>query len=150
MKLPKSEKDLDGLVNYLITEHSLSGRLLLKLRIKHSLEQDDHNRKDPRAFCHVARGEKYIYCTQALEFVPVHVRLGILLHEIAHILNDAFDGDESEIVVDEFCVFKIPESGYKYLDQVVYMSPWDHAPIAAKNIEAVTGDFVYRISLFQD
>jgi hypothetical protein len=149
MKFKKTESDLKALLEYLVLEHSL-GRELLKIKLKHSVEQDDYNKKDPRAFCHVARGENYIYCTQAIENVPVHVRLGLLLHEIAHIHLDAFDGDESEVPVDEFCAYKIPESGYRYLDQFVYFSPWDKAPIQAKNLEAVSGDFVYRISLLQD
>jgi hypothetical protein len=149
MKLPKSEKDLQGLLDYLVTEHSLK-REILNYRIKHSPEQDHDNELDPRAFCHVMKGDKNIYCSQSLEHVPVYIRLGLLLHELGHMYLGALDGDESEVKVDDWCMFKIPESGYKYLDQFIYWSPILKTTVTANHLEAVSGDFVYRISLFQD
>lgn len=149
MKLPKSEKDLKALLEYLVLEHSL-GRELLTIKIKHSPEQDHDNELDPRSLCHVMRYDQRIFCSESLEHVPAHVRLGLLLHEITHIHLEAFDGDESEILVDEFCAYKIPESGYKYLDLFTYWSPLLEKEVTAKNLEAVSGDFVYRINLLQD
>jgi hypothetical protein len=75
------------------------------------------NAKDPRAFCFVEKEfPNVIHCAEAIEGLPPEARVGVIYHEVGHILLNAFHGDESEVDVDEWCVNFIPTANYTYLD----------------------------------
>jgi len=143
--LPNSELQLRLLLDYLIAEHGLNFRKFSKLCIVHSEEQDIENQKDPRVFCFVQRNTPRIYATVAMERLPADACVGVLLHEIGHLALDAFNGDDSEVDVDEWCMFTVPESNYHYRD-CAYISPWADFSVTAKNLEHVKHDFLARIT----
>ena len=140
MFLPRAEEDLLALTKYLETKGY--PRSLIRIQVEWSEDADLRNRKDPRGFCHVDPNEWKIYCSRAIEDVSPAVRMGLLLHEIGHLVLDAFDGDESEVDVDAWAMSAIPEAGYHYMPVYEYFNSQIGETVKAKNIEALCASFV--------
>ena len=134
---------LHALLNYL---HDVRGfdDTILDVRLKFDGANDRMNAKDPRAFCFCVEGENIIHCSNALLDLPAEPCIGILLHELAHLILNAFHGEKAEVDVDLFCTEKIPEAGYHYRD-CTYFNSLLGKEVTAKNIEWVSTDFIHRI-----
>jgi hypothetical protein len=141
--LHRTSNDLRCLVEYLITMHGYP-RAFQKLVAVHDSAHDEENARDPRAFCYVKEDHWEIYCASALEDVSPEVRVGILLHEIAHLKIPAFKGAASEIDVDSYILENFPEAGYVYADHM-YWSRMRNKEVTAKSIEHVADTFVKLI-----
>jgi len=117
LRLRKAESDLHALLAYMIAEHGAPEDRLLDVTILHDAEHDKENARDPRAFCFVEKERpNFIHCAKAIEELTPEARVGVLYHEIGHILLNAFHGDESEVEVDEWCLTFLPMSNYTYRD----------------------------------
>jgi hypothetical protein len=105
---------LKRLLWHLCTRHDLPGGFK-KVRVVHDQNQDRLNIKNPRAFCFVA-GEKpfEIHATYRLENLPEKFILGVLYHELGHIVLNAFDSNADEPKVDAWCLEFAPELRYGY------------------------------------
>lgn len=147
MFMDTAKADLRKLLAYLATQSAtfeLWPKRYHKIKLVWVKAQDKANLKNPRAFCFTQRGDLSIYCARALNELPVEARLGVLLHEIGHIVMDAFDGDECEVTADQFG-FGIAEAGYKYKD-VEYVNPLTHELARANSLETVSPQFVEKIN----
>lgn len=140
-----ASKELQLLLKHLHIKHQISNRLLFRTLLQHSEEQDERNRKDPRAFCFVTEKSPTIYATLALDNLDSQTRVGVLLHEIGHLWLGAFGDAQVEVDVDEFCAMKVPESKYHYAS-CSYLSPWSGHAVLAQNIERVSPEFVALIA----
>lgn len=148
MILTKANHDLDRLVEFLIDEGRIAAHWKDELKVVNDFENDRRNQKDPRAFAHAVERSPVIHATRALEWVEPRVRFGILLHEVGHIALNEFKGDVCEVHVDEWCMFKVPESGYRYTD-IEYPSPWLAAVVCrARNVQSVDIPFVHLMELY--
>lgn len=133
---------LKNLVAWLIDNGHLTEKNPEAYALEHAPEQDIRNAADPRAFCYVTPGEVgIIYCAQALNNLPDTALVGILLHELGHIELGAFNGDESEVDVDEWATAL--DVGYQY-GTVAYWNSYA-ASVEAKNIEVVSPEFAATI-----
>lgn len=138
--LIKTSYDLSRLYEYMSENHEMPAGLQLKW----DSEYDITNKNDPRAFCYVREGDNTIYCSAAIEALLPEVRVGILIHEVFHMILDAFDGADAEVDVDAGVMEYFPEAGYKY-DDTVYLSPWTHEMVSANEIEHVSAKFLETI-----
>jgi len=139
--LDESRNDLALLRAYLRVKKQLD----VSVTLIHDPGHDAVNRRDPRAFCYVdADCPTAIRCASALEALHPPARIGVLLHEIGHIVLDAFDGDEAEIDVDSWCLDFVPEAGYTYMD-TSYWRPGKKRPVTAKALEHVSLGFVHAV-----
>lgn len=117
MRLRKAQAALAMLTEHMIIEHGAPDDLLSSITIEHDKEHDKENELDPRAFCFVEKDNPtVIHCAKAIEDLPKAACVGVLYHELGHILLKAFHGDESEVDVDEWCVNFLPMANYTYLD----------------------------------
>jgi hypothetical protein len=133
--------DLNRLTRWL---HERKGvvEAVKKIGISHSLMLDRENLKDPRAFCAVERGYWRVLCTRALEDVPQEVRIGILLHEVSHLINDYIGASrDDEVNTDAWVIKTVPESDYHY-KTIVYMNSLVGKPTTAHNVESVSPRFL--------
>ncbi len=144
MNFHAAQLTLAYLCDYLIDHHALAPSFM-SLSLEIDPEQDEKNKKDPRAFCYVTPGVLTIFTTLALPALPPEAMMGVMLHEIAHLHLNAFKGDESEVDVDAFCTCEISESGYHYAN-VEYLSPFhNHTKVIATNLEKVSPMFFRRV-----
>lgn len=120
------------------------GLALRGVRVTHNAYQDRRNREDPRAFCHVACGDKVIHCAAAIEQLDDREIVGLLLHEVGHIVLGCGRDPDDEVAVDEWVRNLAPESGYTYLD-VRYMSRIGGPVRTAVNLESVSHAFVNQL-----
>jgi hypothetical protein len=67
-----------------------------------------------RFFCWTTSGSDIIRCARELEDLPSEFRLGVLLHETGHILEDFFEENDSEVQTDAWC--KKIDPDYKYAE----------------------------------
>jgi hypothetical protein len=140
--LVNASRDLEYLLNFLRQEHELPAGI----KLRWDSDYDLANKEDPRAICYVRSDDPAIYCSGAIEALAPEVRMGVLLHEVGHLILEAFCGDDCEVDVDDFCINDVAESGYHYADSE-YISPWTQTAVLAKNIEHVSQVFldeVYR------
>jgi hypothetical protein len=149
-QLPKTNAELVELLTYLNTrlEGTASRRLqrILYLHAVWSPEEDTRNAASARGFCHVAEGENAIFCAAAIESIIPCVRVGILTHEIAHILaTGGMKGDSGEIAADKWILDNVPEAGYNYLSEYEYYSPLVGHNVTARNIQTVSPEFVRNL-----
>lgn len=136
-----AKKDLRHLERYLLDRNIIS--MQWQFSLEHDEELDADNILDPRAFCAVMPKSTIIYCSKNIDLLPPPARIGILLHEIAHVVANAFGGDESEVDCDVWIKENVPESGYAYRD-VKYAQKG--ATILARNLQVVSDKFVKRVS----
>ena len=121
-------------------------RLLRATRLEHSFDCDALNASKPRQFCQVdlSRDEPVIQCAKAIEAVPREVILGLLLHEIAHLLLGE-TGDKAEVHVDRLLFEFLPEAEYSYTD-TYYLVPRVGGRMA-HNIQTVGAEFAREVFL---
>lgn len=143
--IPKANKSLKMLTKYLVDDREMPPGLL-KVKAVHSHLLDYDHLNDPRAFCAVEEGiTNAIFCTDAIEKVPENVRVGLLLHEIGHLLLDAFDHEipgGEEVEVDAWILKNVPEAGYRYVD---YPHVWRGKERTALNVQTVSDAFLKKV-----
>lgn len=115
------------------------------IKLRASKVVSARNAKSPRAFCQVTVGSSVIECAPEIEALPQAFIVGILLHEVAHIILESEPGDP-ELNVDEFVLDQVEDSGYAYRD-AEYVTVTDEQPRwrKAKNIEWVRESFLERL-----
>ena len=129
-----STKELEALKRYL--------GIKLPLHIRYSNAELQLNLDKPRYLCAVdIKHPEYIHCSYNLNNIPRKNRIGILLHELGHIVLLSVD----EVLVDEWCKYRVPEAGFYYEDSIKYLSYPTGFPVEAKNIEAVSKKFLTRL-----
>ncbi len=144
MQLPNTQHDLDGILIYLIAKRGLPPECQA-ITAKYSQEEDARNLQNPRGFCHTEQGKPEIFCSRALEDTDREVRVGILLHEIGHIMLNAFDGDESEVDVDEWVTQMTPKGAYRYFQDYTYQNSLYGEPVTAHSVQMVTRNFLKEL-----
>ncbi len=112
------------------------------VKLKHDKVCDQRNQKSPRAFCHVVIGKPEIHCSKAIEYLDSNFIVGILLHELIHMV--VTEGDDPELDVDEFVIEHLRDTGYTYMD-TKYFDPF-LGKRKAKSIECVKLSFLETIS----
>ncbi len=137
---------LKPLLAYLEREGNISTWMKSQIRTIHSRKADANNAKSPRSFCFVIIGEHAIHCADAIKNLPDKFIVGILLHEIAHMIIEE-DGGDPELGVDEWVLENVPDSGYEYKN-VTYTDPDDRRR-AAKNLECVSEEFLHEIGIWK-
>lgn len=140
-----SRADLEALKGYLEVERSIAVR---GIRLRGDKEADANNRKDPRAFAFVIGKSKVIRCARVMDWLPPNARVGILLHEILHIVLNARHGPESEVDVDEFATAELEKTGYCYKN-VDYLDGPSLKTRTAKAIECVSTAFLKRLDKYK-
>lgn len=133
---------LEGVLKYLLELGQISEKEANSIILEVNEDCDRNNQKDPRAFCRTMRGSPVIQTTRALTSLPDHFIVGILLHEVGHIATDSFDGDESEVDVDEWALGMIPSYDY---GECVYLSPWTQEKVEAYALECVAEEVVDQL-----
>lgn len=93
--------------------------------------------KNPRFLAMVIEGKPEIHVSTAIEAVPADVRLGLLLHELAH-----SRGIMDEVEADAWVLSTVPEAGYHYVDEIEFRSPLYDDPVVAKNVQCVSQQFM--------
>ena len=144
MLLVKASRDLNILLEYLINKRGL-GAAMRGIVVQYSEDADGYNIKDPRVFCFTQVNHPVIFCSRALEDVDREIRVGILIHEIGHIVLNAFEGDESEIDVDHWVVDTLPKGSYGYVHEIKYLNSARGEEVTAWNLERVTQAFLREI-----
>lgn len=140
--LVKSRRILRLLLDYLEDIGTIKpGYRSITLRHDPGLDRD--NRKSRRSFCATQPRSKVILCSKELEMMPVAVIGGVLLHEIGHIVNRAFRGDECEVIVDDWCASAVPEAEYGYVS-VRYVNTTGEE-CHAKNVQVISVTFLQDI-----
>jgi hypothetical protein len=95
--------ELNVLLQWLIDHAKIDGKRyyeILPIAIRFDARLDKANKKNSRSFCAVDLGKPHlIYTAKAIEKLPVENRIGILLHELGHIVLDSTD----EVAVDQWC-----------------------------------------------
>lgn len=144
--IPKAKRSLKALTKYLVDDREMPQVFLRSIRVNRSRPLDEDHKDDPRAFCAVEEDvPNIIFCTSAIEAVPENVRIGLLLHEIGHLLLDAFDHEipgGEEIEVDTWILKHIPEAGYTYVD---CPHIWHGKERTALNVQTVSDAFLKKV-----
>lgn len=135
---------LAPLLKYLNGRGLVSTWMKSRIKTSHSRKADENHDKSPRSFCFVIIGEHKIHYASALRGLPDVFVVGILLHEIAHMIIEE-DGGDPELGVDEWMLENVPEAGYVY-NNVRYIDFTDK-PTTAKNLECVSEKFLKLIGV---
>jgi len=143
--LAQATRDLKKLSMYL-AEREVVPLSVTRIQLRHDADLDKANRRNPRFLCAVHPHEWLIRCALAIERVNPEVRVGVLLHEIGHMVLPAFNGAKSEVEVDEFVISQVPEAGYYYGDHGYY-SPQHEKDVIAKNVEHVSINFLRLVGV---
>ncbi len=133
---------LEPLLSYLMRHGHLSQSMRFEIRAVHSAKADEHHRKNRRSFCHVILGERAIRYASSIKALPETFIVGILLHEIVHMIIENEKGDP-ELGVDQWIIDNIPEARYDYKN-VRYID-FDGQARVAHNLECVADKFLSRI-----
>lgn len=141
MSLPLASEYLRRLLRYLRGRGYAAALRGIKLR--HSAALDRRNQTSARAFCHVIVGKPTIHCAKAIEELPPQYILGLLLHEITHVIIGVDEVGDPELQVDEFILNQWPETDYEYSD-VMYLDRNGKRRMA-KNLERVSVRFMEDI-----
>lgn len=123
-----------------LTARGMPARLL-KIRMSHSVEAERDNDRDHRLFC-FTKGPlpPKIYFSKNLEQLPVENQIGILLHEISHLIHGP-DEAMADLGVSE----ALPDIGYSYIKRVDYRDAYIGEPRTASNIESVSKEFAQEV-----
>lgn len=135
---------LNPLLAYLLDRGLISTWMKSKIKTSHSRKADENHIKSARSFCFVVLGEYIIHYASALKSLPDDFIVGILLHEIAHMIIEE-DGGDPELGVDEWVLENVPEAGYVY-NNVRYVD-FTNKPRTAKNLECVSEKFLKMIGV---
>lgn len=131
-----ADEVLDALLEYLRDEGLITTWLKAHVALVRSKKANEQNKASARQFCFVVIGQHDIHYADALLKLPMNFFVGILLHEIAHMV--VREGRDPELDVDEWVIENVPDSGYEYRD-VAY----GHR--RAANLECVSEKFVNMI-----
>lgn len=147
MRMPFSQRSLKALQRHLLPILSKQqSQRLSGITIRHDAEAERFNKHEkPRYFCYTTPKSGIIRSSIEIENIPEHVRTAIILHEIGHIVLQAFGSDESEVLVDAFCT-TIPGSGYKMLDTLRYTNINGERQ-TARSVETVSKRFLEELGL---
>jgi hypothetical protein len=115
-----------------------------KLKIALSERRDQDNARDARAMAFVTHRGHTVHVAEALAQVPPVFTLGVLLHEVVHVVRSHFDGDEGEVDVDATIVEEIPGASYGYAD-VDYRHPVNGLRRRARNLQRVGVTFARKV-----
>lgn len=139
---------LKPLLSYLRRQGHISQYMAAKIKSTHSFEADLNHEvrgdKGARSFCFVVIGERTINYASTIKSLPDRFIVGILLHEIAHMIIENEKGDP-ELGVDEWVIANVPESDYEYKN-VRYID-FTQKPRTAKNLECVSEKFLMEIGV---
>lgn len=135
---------LDPLLSYLSDQDLITNWMKAHITVSHSRMADANNERSARSFCFVVIGEHKINCATAISALPPEFIIGILLHEIAHMVIEE-DGGDPELGVDEWVLENVTDSGYKY-ENVSYIGRTDKAR-TAKSLERVSNKFLTLIGI---
>ncbi len=142
--LKRLKNDLGQLKRYL-QRKGLGDEHLDKIVVEHDADLDEDNYENPRNFCMVQEGSHVIRCSLFLNYIARDVRIGILLHEISHIINNAFEGAESEVDADLWITEELPETGYRYQD-VYFTRAGEDKCVLAEKVETVSFSFMRKLN----
>jgi hypothetical protein len=106
---------------------------------------NDNHLKNPRFLAMVIEGRSEIHASTAIESVPADVRIGLLLHELAHAR-----GIMDEVEADAWVIGIVPEAGYHYVDEVSFKSPLYEDPVIARNVQCVSQQFMKTIGHMEE
>lgn len=135
---------LKALVKYVAKSlDAKHARMLRKVRMVNSNRAEQNNQKSARSFCYVNLDGETIYYSEALTYLDLEFIIGILLHELAHLVVKAGPVDD-EADADSWILEAFPETRYDY-DDTVYTSPWTGRMRTAKNLQCVSREFVRRL-----
>ncbi len=135
---------LNPLLEYLRDRGLITTWMKSKIKTTHSRKADENHVKSPRSFCFVIIGEHNIHYASMLKGLPDPFIVGILLHEIAHMIIAEEQGDP-ELGVDEWVLENVPEAGYTYKN-IRYID-FNDKPRTAKNLECVSKTFLTLIGV---
>jgi hypothetical protein len=135
-------EDLDKILAYTLVEKGTA----LRVKVFCDPDQDDRNQKDPRAFAYVEEGSFIIHAARNIERLPANFRVGILLHEIGHIVIKGFHGPDSEVDVDQWVLDSFPEANYDYED-AAYIDTFTMDRRIASDLQYVGDDFVALLGI---
>jgi hypothetical protein len=141
MLLPRSQEDLGIILKYLMRDKGMPVELG-GVSAVWSQDNDNMNLRDPRLFCSTEPGSTVISCSRALEDVPREVRVGVLVHEVGHIMLGAFENSDSEVDVDAWVASTLPPGSYFYLNAVKYTNSLVEDYTEARAVECVTAAFL--------
>lgn len=133
-----TEEILCALLGYLLNRRLISTWLKNKIELVRSKKANEQNKLAARQFCFVILGEHEIHYADALLKLPVEFIVGILLHEVAHMVVK--EGRDPELDVDEWVLEKVPEAQYHYATA-------RYGKRTAASIERVSGSFTETILL---
>lgn len=135
---------LKPLLAYMVDKEHITPWLRSRIRAAHSRKADENHDKSARSFCFVIIGDDHvIHYASSLVALPVKFVIGILLHEIAHMVIEE-DGDP-ELGVDEWVLENVPDSGYEYKN--IRYEDFDGKTKTAKNLECVSEKFLKLIGV---
>jgi hypothetical protein len=137
------KSDLRLLIKYLINQEIVDP-VAARIEIKFSWQQDMRNDQDPRGFAMVMSDKLEIHVAEAINSLPPEYRIGILLHELAHLVADTFLDEDSEVDTDLWILASVPESGYSY-GNVSYVL--GDTKKVAKNLQKVSEKFLEIIGV---
>ncbi len=135
---------LKPLLSYLCKKKHISVWMKSKIKASHSFKADLDHEKSARSFCFVIIGERIIHYASTIKSLPETFIVGILLHEIAHMIIEEKNGDP-ELGVDEWVINNVPEADYKYKN-IRYID-FTGKPRTAKNLECVSEEFLGLIGI---
>ncbi len=135
---------LRPLLVYLEEQGLITTWMKSQIRTLHSRKADKNNADSARSFCFVIIGEHVIHCAGSIENLQDKFIIGILLHEIAHMIIEEGRGDP-ELDVDEWVIENVPEAGYRY--ENTRYTDFNNKKRSAKNLECVTERFLKQIGI---
>lgn len=128
---------LTKLTSYMYSR-GVPAKKIARVTLRHSVTLDKRNKKDARAFCQVECGSSLVHCSKAIEDLHERFIVGILLHEIAHVVLGCDNEPDDEVAVDEWIIKNFPEAGYAYYDT-------EYNNREALGVEAASAKFVNKI-----
>jgi hypothetical protein len=136
---------LSALKDYILEHGGHSSVSSIKLQWSDQAERDNIN--DPRVFCHTIDGSSSIYCSLNLCKLPTENIVGILIHEIGHIVRkQASDAGREEVECDLWVKHNYPEIGYEYEEAVIYEDWGCRETRIARSIQKVGALFMEWIN----
>jgi hypothetical protein len=136
------------LVIYYINNSGRGPKREMGVSLHHGAADKEENKRDARHFASASvfdsgSGLAYVISyARALNSLPRRVRIGVLLHEIAHLLTWKSRRDASEVAADVWISRHVPEAEFNYAG-ASYTHKGRHR--SAKNVETVCSEFLRLI-----
>ncbi len=135
---------LKALVKYVAKSMSAPhAKMLRRVRMKHSAIAEQNNKKSSRSFCYVNLNGETIYYAESLAYLDTEFIIGILLHELAHLIVKTGPVDD-EVDADLWILEAFPMAKYGYED-AVYASAATGRLRTAKNLQCVSREFLRKL-----